>query len=94
MDSRPCGKPEIAERFKALRRQFGLTQSRLGKLIGICRQSISEIENACVTPHDSTWDRFCEHESRGQEPGIEHLPEHYWRDCLLEDELAEKGDTS
>ena len=70
-----------------------MSQSRLGEFVGLCRQAVNQIENRRVTPHDSTWDRFCEYEGRGQESGIEHLPEHHWRDCLLEDDSVQKGDT-
>jgi hypothetical protein len=70
-----------------------MSQSCLGRFIGLCRQTVNEIENRRVMPHDSTWDRFCEYEVRGQELGIGHLPEHYWRDCLLGGESAAKGDS-
>lgn len=83
----------IADRFIALRKRVGLSQSRLGRYVGLCRQAVNEIENCRVTPHHSTWDRFRQYEREAREPGIEHLPEHYWRDCLIEDEGAQKGDT-
>jgi DNA-binding XRE family transcriptional regulator len=92
MDSRPSEKREIAERFKALRRQSGLAQSQLGNLIGICRQSVSEIENEHVLARDSTWHRFCEYvEIRQLSERMAGLPENYWRDCLLEDERQKKA---
>lgn len=87
-EAKPPNRTVIAERFIALRRTVGLSQSRLGKYVGLCRQAVSEIENCHVMPHDSTWARFCEYESRGREPGIEHLPKHYWRDRLVEDQLS------
>jgi DNA-binding XRE family transcriptional regulator len=92
-EAKPQDKSAISDRFIALRMRWGLSQSRLGRVVGLCRQTVSEIENRHVTPHDATWDRFCEHEGRTQEPGIGHLPEHYWRDCLINDEAATKGDT-
>ena len=92
-EAKPQSRSAIADRFIALRERMGLSQSRLARYVGLCRQSVNQIENCRVTPHDSTWDRFHNFERRGQEPGIEHLPKHYWRDCLLEDERAQKGDT-
>jgi DNA-binding XRE family transcriptional regulator len=91
-EAKPRSRSAVADRFVALRREMGLSQSRLGRYIGLCRQSVSEVENCRVTPHDSTWDRFCDYEREGQESGIEHLPKHYWRNCLIE-EQAQKGDT-
>ena len=68
MDKRPVIRSEIAERFRALRRKEHLSQRTLGERIGICRQSVSEIENALVKPHLRTWRRFCELEERSARP--------------------------
>lgn len=92
-EAKPQDRSAVAERFITLRRRVGLSQSRLGEYLGLCRQAVNEIENCHVMLHTTTWERFRAYESRGQEPGIEHLPEHYWRDRLLEDESAAKGDT-
>ena len=76
MDTRPWEKSEIAKRFKALRRKARISQSLLGELIGTCRQTISEIENRRVIPHQSTWDSFCDLEVRHNQPRIV-LPVHW-----------------
>ena len=76
MNSRPWEKSETAERFKALRRKARVSQSLLGTIIGTCRQSISEIENAHVMPHPSTWARFSELEAKHNAPKIV-LPVHW-----------------
>src|ERR1039457_5149306 len=55
----PRAKADISKHFKALRRKAGLTQLHLGRIIGICRQTVSEIENCRVWPHYTTLDRFC-----------------------------------
>ena len=55
---RPFEKSEIAWRFKALRRRARLTQASLGDSLGVCRQSICEIETERVWPHEGTWQRF------------------------------------
>jgi DNA-binding XRE family transcriptional regulator len=70
MDTRPWKKSEIAERFKALRRKAPLTQKRLGEIINLCPQSISEIENCRVMPHETTWERFRELEWKHNRPAI------------------------
>ena len=67
MDTRPWEKFEIAERFKALRRKALLSQTRLAGILGICRQSVCEIEKLRVMPHYATWDRFCELERKHRE---------------------------
>jgi len=67
---------EIARRFKALRsgaRQ--ITQSDLGRVIGIGRQAVSAIERQQVTPHCSTWDRFAALEAKHKQARIT-LPVH------------------
>ncbi len=61
--SSPQAKASIARRFKALRKKALLTQSDLGDLIGLCRQSVNKIENRRVWPHYTTWDKFREVES-------------------------------
>jgi len=70
MDSRPSNTSEIGERFRKLRNQGLLTQARLAGIIRVCRQSISDIENARVTPHHTTWARFRELETKYQRPQI------------------------
>ena len=92
-EAKPQNKSAIAERFIAWRRRLGFSQSRLGKMIGICRQSVSKIENEHVLARDSTWHQFCEYaEIRQLSERMAGLPENYWRDCLFEDELVQKGD--
>jgi DNA-binding XRE family transcriptional regulator len=76
MDSRPWEKLETAERFRALRRKARMKQSHLAEIIRISRQSISEIENAHVMPHPSTWNRFCDLEAKHNQPRIV-LPVHW-----------------
>jgi len=76
MEFQPCEKSEVAERFRALRRKARLKQSRLAEIIGICRQSVSEIENARVMLHHSTWERFVDLETRHYQPLIS-FPEHW-----------------
>jgi DNA-binding XRE family transcriptional regulator len=63
----PQCRPEIAKRFKAFRRKSGMTQERLGNIIGICRQTINEIENRRVYPRCSTIGRFVDLEKRHEE---------------------------
>jgi len=70
MDSRPWEKSETARRFRALRRKARVSQSLLAEIIGICRQSVSEIENRRVMPHPSTWARFSELEATHKQPKI------------------------
>jgi hypothetical protein len=56
-------------------------------MIGICRQSVSKIENEHVLARDSTWHQFCKYaEIRQLSERMAGLPENYWRDCLPEDE--------
>jgi DNA-binding XRE family transcriptional regulator len=57
-------KAEIAKRFKVLRRKARMTQATLGRIIGICRQSVSEIENRRVMPHYTTLSEFSDLEER------------------------------
>ena len=93
MNSRPWEKPEIAKRFKALRRKARLSQSLLGEFMGICRQSVNEIENRRVMPHPSTWRKFSELESRHNQPRIV-FPKHWLRGFAFDKELSRKGDTN
>ena len=74
---RPWEKREIAKRFRSLRRKARVSQSLLGELIGICRQSVNEIERRRVMPHQSTWDSFCDLENRHAQPLI-RMPSN-WR---------------
>jgi DNA-binding XRE family transcriptional regulator len=76
MEFRPDDKFAVSERFKSLRRKAGLTQSDLGRLIGLCRQSVNEIENRRVMPHYTTWNLFCDFEAKHNQPQIE-LPVHW-----------------
>jgi DNA-binding XRE family transcriptional regulator len=52
---------------QTLRRKSGMTQARLGDIIGICRQSVNEIENRHVYPHYTTIRRFADLEQRHEE---------------------------
>lgn len=63
MDARPSEKDEIAARFKAFRQKARYTQRSLGRAIGVCRQTICEIEAGLVKPHLRTWEKFCEREA-------------------------------
>lgn len=67
---RPADKAEIARRFKALRREADFTQRRLAGVIGICRQTISEIEHQHVMPHCATWRRFAALEEKHMQPRL------------------------
>jgi DNA-binding XRE family transcriptional regulator len=83
-EAKPQNKSAIAERFIAWRRRLGFSQSRLGKMIGICRQSVSKIENEHVLARDSTWHQFCEYAEIHQlSERMAGLPENYWRDASL-----------
>jgi len=64
MEQRPQQKSRIASRFKALRRKSLLSQSRLAFALGVCRQSVNEIENRRVLARYGTWERFCALEAR------------------------------
>jgi DNA-binding XRE family transcriptional regulator len=56
---------DIPKRFKALRRKAGITQKRLGNILGVSRSCINEIENRRAMPHlFTTWERFTELEDR------------------------------
>lgn len=93
-EAKPQNREAIAGRFMALRRRLGFSQSRLGKMVGICRQSVSEIENEHVLARDSTWHQFCKYAKiRQLSERMARLPQNYWRDYLFEDEQAEKGDS-
>jgi len=60
----PEAKADFAMHFKALRWRAGLTQTELGHMIGLCRQSVSEIENCRVWPHYTTLECFCKFEAK------------------------------
>lgn len=90
MDSRPREKYKIARRFRALRRKASLSQLLLGEIIGVCRQSVNEIENRRVMPHPSTWARFSELEARHNRPKI--VLSGNWLHELISEISAEKGD--
>jgi transcriptional regulator with XRE-family HTH domain len=62
---------EIRKRFLALRRKARLSQRHLGIITGICRQTISKIENGHVAPWPRTWARFRALEERHNRPPIE-----------------------
>jgi ribosome-binding protein aMBF1 (putative translation factor) len=53
-----------------------MKQSHLAEIIRISRQSISEIENAHVMPHPSTWKRFADLEAKHNQPRVV-LPVHW-----------------
>jgi DNA-binding XRE family transcriptional regulator len=72
----PEAKADIAMHFKDLRRKVGLTQLDLGRNIGLCRQSVSEIENCRVWPHYTTLDRFCDLEAKCFQSQV-RFPEHW-----------------
>ena len=76
MEFRPDDRLTVAERFMALRRKEHFTQARLGQILGVCRQSVWEIESQRVRLHRSTWDRFVEFEERHMQPAID-LPKHW-----------------
>jgi DNA-binding XRE family transcriptional regulator len=76
-DERPKYQSLIARRFMRLRRTALLTQSRLGELIRLCRQSVNEIENRRVTPYRGTWARFRELERKHQQRAIV-FPRHWF----------------
>ncbi len=76
MDTRPWEKPEIAERFRSLRRKARLSQSLLAEFIGVCRQTVNKIERRRVMLHPSTWARFSELEARHKQPRI-RMPVHW-----------------
>jgi DNA-binding XRE family transcriptional regulator len=59
MALRPRHKSAIAKRFKTFRQRSLMSQAKLGHVIEICRQAVNKIENGRVTPHHTTWDRFC-----------------------------------
>lgn len=79
--SSPEAKADIAARFKALRRKAMLSQADLGNLIGICRQSVSKIENCRVWPHYTTSDRFSDLEVSHEQARRVRLPRFpkHWR---------------
>jgi hypothetical protein len=49
----------------------------LGSIMGVCRQSICEIENAHVMPHPSTWERFVDLETKHNQPRC--VCPYFWR---------------
>jgi Helix-turn-helix domain len=49
---------EIAQRFRALRQDAFLTQRMLSDAVGLCRPTISRIENCRTMIWPSTWRRF------------------------------------
>ena len=61
---RTAEKSVIAGRFRRLRRRIPITQSELGRYIGLCRVSISRIECGFAVPRPSTLRRFLAFESR------------------------------
>jgi hypothetical protein len=76
MELRPEQRSEIATRFRELRRVACMTQSQLGEIIGLSRQSVSEIENCRVTLHLSSWKRFRTREAKQQQwPSLRDLRE-------------------
>jgi DNA-binding XRE family transcriptional regulator len=91
MDSRPDNKAAIAGRFRTLRQSVILSQSHLGSIIDICRQSINEIENQHVMPHCATWDKFCRLEADHSRARTVRLPEHWFCDSNTDCERQQKA---
>jgi len=69
MELRPKDRTVIAKRFETFRAncRIPMTQAQLGEVIGISRQTVSNIESAQVLPNYITWDKFCELEARHAE---------------------------
>lgn len=65
--SSPSAKAAIAKRFRTLRKKALLSQADLGEVLGICRQSVSAIENCRVWPHFTTMDRFSDLEAKNDQ---------------------------
>jgi DNA-binding XRE family transcriptional regulator len=76
MDTRPQDRWEIRKRFLALRQKARFSQRKLGRIISLCRQSISAVENGHTVPRASTWARFHELEQKHNRPPIE-FPTHW-----------------
>jgi DNA-binding XRE family transcriptional regulator len=72
----PDPKSDVAIRFKTLRRKACLTQADLGHYIGVCRQTVNEIENCRVMANSMTLDSFCDLEAKHNQPPISS-PEHW-----------------
>ena len=73
MDTKPERLDESAARFKAYRRKTHISQRELSEQIGVCRQTVSEIECGVVVPHESTWSRFSQLEGWLERPPILHV---------------------
>ena len=67
---------EISGRFKSLRKNANFSQKVLGRLIGICRQSVCKIEAGIVKPRESTLKKFIDLEQKHLCPII--LMEGFW----------------
>ena len=81
MVTRPDDRGEIGGRFRKLRCLSHLTQRQLAELVGICRQSVSEIERHHVMLRRSTWNRFVDLETRHEEARrvSESMEPFFWR---------------
>lgn len=77
MEFRSNERLAVAERFRALRRKALLTQARLGLNIGICRQTVSEIESQRVRLHSSTWEDFVRFELKYSDASKVELPRYF-----------------
>ena len=73
---RPDNEAVISYRFKKLRCRVPFTQRELARMIGICCQTISEIETEKVMPHDKTWGLFADLEAKHMQPPL-GLPAHW-----------------
>jgi DNA-binding XRE family transcriptional regulator len=91
MDSRPDHKFVIAKRFKALRRKALLSQSFLASIIGVCRQTVNQIERRRVKPHRSTWDNFCNLEAKHRQARSVHLTVHWPEESGLDSQKQKKA---
>jgi DNA-binding XRE family transcriptional regulator len=77
MDSRPDHKFAIARRFKTLRKKALLSQSFLARILGVCRQTVNQIERCRVMPHRKTWDNFFNLEAKHRQVRTVHLTMHW-----------------
>lgn len=84
MDTKPDDNFAIAERFKALRQKAHMTQARLAKIVGICRQCVNEVENLRVKPHEATWNKFRELERKHEEGGKRPMSLNWLSDFAIE----------
>ncbi len=67
IEAKPQDRSAIADRFISVRRRMRLSQARLASYMGVCRQTVSKVENRRVLIHTTTWYRFCDYELRAHE---------------------------